>query len=245
MDNKNFEYKVSVIVPVYNVEQYLRGCLDSLLAQTIDHEQMEVLLINDGSTDNSLAICEEYAELFSCFKLFSKENEGLSATRNYGILRAKGKYLMYIDSDDMFTPETVKEVTDFFDTVYDEVDLVTYLDQPYKNGVKMKPNIRYKYMTESQVYNLADYPYICQTRVNICVKNLPRKNFLFDTTPNFRLEDQEYCSKVLMDKKKIGFCKKGEYCYNRSNEGSIVANIFHAYYIFETSTDYFEKLATQ
>ena len=245
MDNSNFKYKVSVIVPVYNVEQYLRGCLDSLLAQTIDHEQMEVLLINDGSTDGSLGICEEYADLFSCFKLFSKENEGLSATRNYGILRAKGKYLMYIDSDDMFTPETVKEVTDFFDTVYDDVDLVTYLDQPYKNDVKMKPNIRYQYMTKSGVYDLTDYPYICQTRVNICVKNLPGKNFLFDTTPNFRLEDQEYCSKVLMDKKKIGFCKKGEYCYNRSNEGSIVANIFHAYYIFETSTDYFERLASQ
>lgn len=240
-----FEYKVSVIVPVYNVEQYLRDCLDSLLAQTIDHDQMEVLLINDGSTDNSLSICEEYAELFSCFKLFSKENEGLSATRNYGIERAKGKYLMYIDSDDMFTPETVKAVTDFFDTVYDEVDLVTYLDQPYRNGVKMKPHFRYNYLKKTGVYDLKQYPYIGQTRVNICVKNHPGKNPLFDITPNFRLEDQEYCSKVLMKKQKIGFCDKGEYCYNRSNEGSIVSNIFHAYYIFESSTEYFERLAAQ
>lgn len=239
-----FEYKVSVIVPVYNVEAYLRDCLDSLLAQTIDHELMEVLLINDGSTDNSLAICEEYAELFSMFKLFSKENEGLSATRNHGIERAKGKYLMYLDSDDMFTPETVEAVTDFFDTVYDEVDLVTYLDQPYRSGVKTQLHFRYNYLKKTGVYDLKDNPYICQTRVNICVKNLSGNNPLFDTTPNFRHEDQEYCSKVLMAKQKIGYCEKGEYCYNRSNEESIVSTFFHAYYFFETSIKYYENLAS-
>lgn len=73
----HYEYKVSVIVPVYNVAAYLGECLDSLLAQTIDHDEMEVLLINDGSTDGSLEICREYAKLFPVFKVFSKENEGL------------------------------------------------------------------------------------------------------------------------------------------------------------------------
>ena len=73
---KNFEYKVSVIVPVYNVSEYLEECLDSLLAQTMSKEEMEILLINDGSTDNSFEICQKYAEENSVFKLFSKENEG-------------------------------------------------------------------------------------------------------------------------------------------------------------------------
>lgn len=236
-----FEYKVSVIVPVYNVEPYLRDCLDSLLAQTIDHEQMEVLLINDGSTDNSLAICQEYAELFSCFKLFSKENEGLSATRNYGIERAKGKYLMYIDSDDMFTPETVKEVTDFFDTVYDEVDLVTYWDQQYRNGQKINCHFRYKYLTKSGVFDLNKYPYICQTRINVCVKNFAEKNHLFDTTPNFRHEDQEYNNYILADKQKIGYCSKGEYQYIR-NDNSIMATYMFPLYVFETTMNYYERL---
>ena len=111
----NYQYKVSIIVPVYNVSEYLEECLDSLLAQTMNRSEMEILLINDGSTDNSLEICQEYAEKHDVFKLFSKENEGLSATRNFGIMRAKGKYMMYIDSDDKFSPETVKKVTDFFD----------------------------------------------------------------------------------------------------------------------------------
>ena len=239
---ENFKYKVSVIVPVYNVSEYLRDCLDSLLAQTIDHSQMEVLLINDGSTDNSLDICYEYAQSHFIFKVFTKENEGLSATRNYGINHSQGKYMMYLDSDDKFMPETVKEVTDFFDTVYDKVDLVTYKDQAYRNGEKLPLHYRYNYLKKSGVYSLRDYPYITQTRVSICVKNLGDNNFLFDTTPGFRLEDQEYCSKVLMNKQNIGYCDKGEYQYNRSNDTSIVANYFFAYYIFESSMSYFERL---
>lgn len=241
---KKYKYKISMIVPVYNVSEYLEECLDSLLAQTIDKKQMEILLINDGSTDNSLEICQKYAQEYSVFKLFTKENEGLSATRNFGIQRAQGKYMMYIDSDDMLTPETIKSVTDFFDAHYDEVDLVTYLDQPYRFGKKMNVHYRYQYMQKSGVYDLEKFPYISQTRVNICVKNM-ENNHLFDTTPGFRLEDQEYCSNVLKNKLKIGFCNKGEYCYNRSNDGSIVSNYFFAYYIFESSLAYFERLFAQ
>lgn len=240
----DFQYKVTVIVPVYNVEQYLRDCLDSLVAQTIDHSQMEVLLINDGSTDNSLDICYEYAQSYFMFKVFSKENEGLSATRNYGIKRAQGKYMMYLDSDDMLAPETVKSVTDFFDTVYDEVDLVTYLDQRYKNGVKMNVHFRYKYLTKSGVYNLNDLPYITQTRVSVCVKNMGDENHLFDTNPEFRHEDQEYNNYILSKKFKIGFCDKGEYIYNR-NETSIMSIWMYPLYIFESSMSYYEKLFGQ
>lgn len=231
-------------MPVYNVSEYLETCLDSLLDQTMNRDEMEILLINDGSTDDSFEICKRYAEENEVFKLFTKENEGLSATRNFGISRAQGKYMMYIDSDDTFTPETVEEVTKFFDQHYNEVDLVTYLDQPYKFGKKMKPHYRYKYMTRSGVYDLNKFPYISQTRVNICVKNMEH-NFYFDTTPGFRLEDQEYCSKVLKEKQKIGFCNKGEYQYNRSNDGSIVSNYFYAYYIFESSMAYFERLFSE
>ena len=239
---EKYQYKVSIVVPVYNVSEYLRGCLDSLLNQTMEQKDMEILLINDGSTDNSLDICQEYAEQYDVFKVFSKQNEGLSATRNFGIKCAKGKYIMYIDSDDTFSPNTVKEVTSFFDKHYEEVDLVTYLDQPYKFGKKIKPHYRYNYLKKSGVYSLQDFPYITQTRVNICVKNKIGNNPLFDTTPGFRLEDQEYCSKVLKDKLKIGYCAEGEYQYNRSNDGSIVSNYFYAYYIFESSMSYFERL---
>ena len=109
----NFEYKVTMIVPIYNMENFLADCLDSLVNQTIDPEEMEILLIDDGSPDNSIDIMREYASKYPNMKILRKENEGLSRTRNYGIARAKGKYIMYIDADDTISPETVKSVTDF------------------------------------------------------------------------------------------------------------------------------------
>lgn len=239
----DFKYKVSVIVPVYNVEEFLRECLDSLVNQTIDKEEMEILCINDGSTDNSLEILREYEEKYPCIKVYSKENEGLSATRNYGVERAQGKYLMFIDSDDMFTLDTVEKVSDFFDTVYDEVDLVTFYDQPFDKNNFLPMHFRFeKYLKSDGVYDLEKYPYICQMRVNVCVKNFGEDNFLFDTTPGFKQEDQEYNNRVLMKKMKIGFCKGGCYLYNKSNENSIVTTSFNAIKLFETSMEYFERL---
>lgn len=89
---------ISVIVPVYNVEEYLKQCLDSILEQTFSN--YEVILVNDGSTDSSGLICQEYAEKDSRIRYFEKENGGLSDARNYGIGQAQGEYLTFVDSDD-------------------------------------------------------------------------------------------------------------------------------------------------
>ncbi len=137
---------VSIIIPVYNVEEYLPICLDSLVNQTMDKSQKEVLVINDGSPDNSWDICLEYSEKYDFIKSFKKENEGLSATRNFGIKHAQGKYLFFLDSDDYFTESTVKSVTEFFDKVYDEVDLVAYNEARYKGDIILNPHYRFQYL---------------------------------------------------------------------------------------------------
>lgn len=89
---------ISVIIPVYNVEPYLRECLDSVVQQKYD--SYEVICVNDGSSDNSLKILEEYREKNSKVRVFTKENGGLSSARNYGLLKAIGKYIYFLDSDD-------------------------------------------------------------------------------------------------------------------------------------------------
>ena len=89
---------ISVIIPVYNVEPYLRECLDSVVQQKYD--SYEVICVNDGSSDNSLKILEEYREKYSKVRVFTKENGGLSSARNYGLLKAIGKYIYFLDSDD-------------------------------------------------------------------------------------------------------------------------------------------------
>ena len=97
-------YQISVIVPVYNVEKYLKKCIDSILAQTFD-DKYEILLIDDGSTDHSTQICDHYAAEHTEIRVIHKKNGGLSDARNVGIEEAKGQFICFIDSDDYIAPE--------------------------------------------------------------------------------------------------------------------------------------------
>lgn len=92
------EIKVSVVVPVYNVEKYLRQCLDSIVNQTL--KEIEIICINDGSKDSSLEILKEFAQKDLRIRIVDKENEGISAARNQGMELANGEYISFIDSDD-------------------------------------------------------------------------------------------------------------------------------------------------
>ncbi len=100
--------RISVIVPVYNVESYLATCLDSLVHQTL--QDIEIILVNDGSTDNSLSIANEYAYKFPKIKIINQTNGGLSDARNTGIKQAQGEYLAFVDSDDWIEKEMMEEL---------------------------------------------------------------------------------------------------------------------------------------
>ena len=97
---------ISVIVPVYNVEHYLNRCVDSILAQT--YSDLEILLVDDGSTDNSGAICDVYARQDARVQVIHKKNGGLSDARNCGIEHAKGRYFCFVDSDDGIAPQMIE-----------------------------------------------------------------------------------------------------------------------------------------
>lgn len=99
---------VSIIIPVYNVQDYLAECLDSIMEQT--YQNIEILLINDGSTDASGKICDEYQKKDSRIKVFHRKNSGVSATRNYGIEQSKGEWLFFVDSDDWIDKRTIEFV---------------------------------------------------------------------------------------------------------------------------------------
>ena len=100
--------KISVIVPVYKAEKYIRRCVDSILAQTFT--DFELLLVDDGSPDNSGAICDEYAARDSRVKVFHKENGGVSSARQMGLDNSLGEYVIHADPDDWVEPDMLQEL---------------------------------------------------------------------------------------------------------------------------------------
>ena len=115
---------LSIIVPVYNVEKYLRKCVDSLLAQDLSSEEYEIILVDDGSTDQCGMICDEYATNHTSVRVVHQQNGGLSTARNRGIDRAQGKYVQFVDSDDYLEPNVLKTLVEKMET--DQLDVLRF-----------------------------------------------------------------------------------------------------------------------
>ena len=122
--------EISVIVPVYRVEPYLRRCVDSILSQTFT--DFELILVDDGSPDNCGAICDEYALKDSRVRVIHKQNGGLSDARNAGIDMAKGEFLTFIDSDDLVAPEYLNRLYHSIKSSAAEISICNML--PFKDG---------------------------------------------------------------------------------------------------------------
>ncbi len=139
---------VSVIVPIYNVENYVKKCLDSLAAQTL--EDVEFILIDDGSTDNSGKIADQYSS-DPRFRIFHTENRGLSAARNYGIDQSRGEYLMFVDGDDWVDPEFCSMPYETATT--NNADLVIFQEYIVKNRNIRKNNNATKNISSGTIDN--------------------------------------------------------------------------------------------
>ena len=121
-----YKFKFSVIIPVYNVEKYLSETLDSVLNQSIGFENIQVILVNDGTPDSSGEICREYAQRYSENIIYiEKENGGVSSARNAGIPYVKGKYINFLDSDDKWDENAFSNAWSFFEEHYDEIDVLS------------------------------------------------------------------------------------------------------------------------
>lgn len=113
------EPKVSVIIPIFNAEKYLEKCIDSILTQ--EYSNLEIIIINDGSMDNSERICKDYCEIDERIMFLNQKNQGVSYTRNQGILKSSGEFIVFIDADDYIEKEYIKNMVN---RMNDEVDIV-------------------------------------------------------------------------------------------------------------------------
>ncbi len=155
--NKN----ITIIIPLYNKEKYIYKCLNSILLQSYGF--YEVLIIDDGSTDNSAKVCEEFCSKDKRFKYFSKENGGVSSARNLGIEKAKYDYIVFVDADDYIEEDYLKSLTEY------ECDLVVEGFKKDENGFfsefhifneECNKNQMLKYLMRKEIANIFSVPYL-------------------------------------------------------------------------------------
>lgn len=156
MENANKQIKVSVVIPVYNVEKYLDMCLQSVLAQT--YMNYEVILVDDGSTDGSAAICDRYVSQNDQMKVIHQKNGGLSHARNVGVSYAKGEYIFFLDSDDCIHPELLQRIVPLAEESNASLVQIDIEEVPNEFDDYCKPLVDdyplYHFSTIESLYNL-------------------------------------------------------------------------------------------
>ena len=154
---------ISVIVPVYNVEEYLEECLESIKRQT--YTDIEVILVNDGSTDRSKEICERYCEKDSRFKLVNQENKGLSGARNRGMLESKGEFISFVDSDDVLKEDMLEQLMKQMTS--EDIDIVEcwYTNEKQELELSTPKNVKIIFQGNSK-----------EALVSLCRDNIVRLN---------------------------------------------------------------------
>ena len=244
-EKKMLQYKATVVIPVYNAQEYLTQCVESVLNQEMDAGKIEIILVNDGSTDASELLCQSFENTHSNIVYVKKENTGVSDTRNTGIKLARGEYILILDADDYLSPQTIPHLIKFFDEHYDEVDLVTYPIYWDRAG-RLSLHARYSprnYDKGTAVYDLDEYPWLNQSTVNIIFKNLFADNLLYNTSMKLS-EDQYFDTCLLMKKNKLGFVREAAYYYRRYG-GGVSQTRNNPYYCFDDIMSYNERLLSE
>jgi len=213
--------KISVVIPVYNVENYLKRCLDSVLNQTF--QDFEIILIDDGSQDKSGKICDEYAKKDKRIKVIHKKNARVSAARNDGIKMAKGKYVSFIDSDDWIEPEMYQEMINKVEKFNLDFIMCDYKKrsnnyedkrtQPIRGGYYSKDDIKNELFQCLIMFEYIEFPPTISNWV--CLFNLEfiRNNDLYYDEDIHYCEDSILGSKIMYHANNFYYLKDHHY-YN-------------------------------
>lgn len=234
---------LSVIVPVYNVSPYLHDCFDSLLYSIAS--DTEIIVVDDGSTDESLQICEEYAAKYSQMQVLSQPNHGQSSARNAGLKIARGKYLTFVDSDDFVSMPAINRVVEKMETEDADLAIADFL--PVYSHTKFVAEETACGDFEAQRIAIADYLKEIQ-RFNMMVWNkIYRRSVVEDILypVGAIYEDVFYLHHVLQRVKKIIYTPVNTYYYRLQREGSTVcsfkSNRLRGYPFFEEFGEYVKQ----
>jgi len=229
--------KLTFILPIYKVEDYLPQCVDSILSQAT--EDCEIILVDDGSPDSCGTICDRYAENNAIVKVIHKPNGGLSSARNAGMELATGKYVLFVDSDDYLEPGSVKKLLNWIDST--DADVAFLLSRKvYPDGTSEplgEDLVREKILGKSREEVLR-FLVTCPKFPASAWGKIYRRAFLEDNGFHYphdrRLsEDLMYSLNLFLTAEKFDYLDFPYYCYRQNRAGSI-CNTVNARYYFDT-----------
>lgn len=214
--------KISVVVPVYNVEKFLKPCLDSAKNQTLD--DIEIICVDDGSTDSSGKILDEYAAQDSRFIVIHKENGGYGKAMNVGLQQARGKYFCILESDDLIMPDTYEILYNAAEKFEADVVRTDYFDLTTKNG---KINLVAKQLSKdfSYYYRLICpnkepivYSFVMHNWTGIYKRDFLEKHHIrYNETPGASYQDNGFFFQVFAQTEKLVYVPRPCYCYRIDN----------------------------
>lgn len=220
---------LSIIIPVYNVEKYVRKTLESIFESALPKSEMEVIVVNDGTKDNSMSIVNEFAAMFDNLKIINQENQGLSVARNTGLKAARGKYVWFVDSDDWVEYDSLpfllkhlehsdKDVLMFKIREYDEEGRIL-LERSFHDNY----NEEHVSGTDVVLYQKKYGVDITPMQQYVISRDFLLSNKLF-FVPGIYHEDMEFAPRMLINAKKVAVIPKVIYCYLRRRNGSITTD---------------------
>ena len=218
--------KFSIIIPIYNVEQYLPACIDSIMHANVS--DLEVILVDDGSPDRCPQICDEYAAKNDRIKVIHKRNGGLSDARNAGLMSAEGDYILFVDGDDWIDAGVMPVMESIIGSSAEKIDVI-FLEavKVYENGfqkpmndgyIASKINGRDKTAVMSHLAELPKFPGSANTK--LVRRELLLENNLFFQKELFS-EDIDWTVSLLKIANKFAYCSQPYYYYRQNRPGSI------------------------
>ncbi len=215
----NYKFKFSIIMAVYNVEKYIEETLESVIDQTIGFkENIQIILVNDGSHDNSGKICEHYKKKFpENIVYLKKENGGVSTARNEGLEHVEGKYVNFLDPDDKLSRETLKNVFNYFEKNEEDIDLVAIPIYLFEGG-KGNHILNYKFKKTRIINIFREHNCPQLSAASSFIKSSVLKDVRFDERLT-HAEDAKLVNEIILKKMKYGVLKEGKYWYRKRTSG--------------------------
>jgi len=238
----DYKYKFSIVTAVYNVELFVAETIESLIGQDIGFENIQLILVDDGSPDKSGEICDSYAKKYSNIKVIHKENGGVSSARNEGLRHIEGKYVNFLDSDDLLSKNTLSKVWKLFEGSPDKTDVVAIPIELF-DGQRGGHPLNYKFGKGTRIVDLKD-EWDCIQLSAACafVRSSAIKDLIFDSRLAFA-EDAKFMQLVLAQKQTIGLEADSLYLYRKRLTGALSAleNAANNPKWYTTTLEYFSK----